>query len=252
MIKQIQEKFVLIRQQKIAKLKKNLKRLIFGAGIISLGFIPMKKSFSQTYLRADIGKDIIDFEPDLSTDKAYLSKGYIQGHTETKNFFTNLEAMMMDFGLNDYAKANLGAKLSKNKKINLNPQITAFAETEEIRQINKIESPTQRYSFKAKIGTGIILNYNLKKLKGEAEIIFPLSDAEHPLFYTRHSLKTKLGEFESFYKGKNLKNNYYGIKLTTPSKEGFNFFIEYSKNSSEIFKEKKFLNLGLAVRVEEN
>lgn len=221
---------------------KNLKKLIFGAGIISLGFIPMKKSFSQTYLRANIGTDLINPNKILPM--------YIQGHTETKNFFTNLEAMMMDFGLNDYAKANLGAKLSKNKKINLNPQITAFAETGEIVPRNKFEGLPLLYSFKAKIGAGAVLNYNLKKLKGKTEIIFPLSDAKHPLVYTRHSLKTKLGEFEIFYKGKNFNNNYHGIKFTTPSKKGFGFFIEYSENISEIFNENEFLNLGLAVRVE--
>ena len=228
---------------------KTLKKILLAAGVAFIGCFPVKKSFSQesNYIkfdfREDFGKEVINFDKNLS-----FSQMYVKGDIETRDVFTSFEAMLNEFFLDDYFKSAWGVKLIGDEKISLNPQIAVFLEAEKEKNA-RFNHFTHNYFFKEKMGAGQILNYDLKKLKGKIEIIFPFSDFKSAMVYTRHSLKTKFGEFEIFYKGKNIDNNYSGIKFTTnPFRENFSFFAEYSRNKSEIFMKNEFLNVGLTIR----
>lgn len=225
----------------------NLKNLILGAGIVLSSYLPMQKTYSQDNydkisIQMDIGKDISKFK-----SKVILSKAHVHGKIDTKfKIFTDFEASINEFDLNDYAKSTWGYKFLAAKKTQLNP---IFGAINEVKYIEKNEQPYFKYGLN--LGVGAKFDYELNKLKGSAELIFPFSEVNEPWLYNRTSLKTKRGQLELFFKGKNLKDNSLGLKFTTkPFREDFSLFAEYLiRNHPKLYAGRDFFSFGLSISI---
>lgn len=211
-------------------MRKNLAKFISGAGIFLLGFAPFKNGFSQInyrVLKANISTDIsrggkiIRFWDCISFDS----------YIETKRIYINFKAANNSFTLNDYANLSLGGKVVKDKPWGISPQVSAILEPKLVQMPDSIPGSIYEYgkfAFMPEFCAGIRGDYRAGKFSGSVEANIPFN-FDSPIYYIQHNLKTKIGTFGIFAKGRSISESYSELNWTGKAiKNILSPFVKYS------------------------
>lgn len=196
---------------------KGLKKLILGAGIFSLAFAPIKKGNAQEnnqYLKINISKDIANKNPGPIFNVDGLS---VEAEKESKKTYTNLKSAINAHSLGNYFNLSFGGKMMKDSPFDISPQFSVILEPKLVEMPDYIEGSrlkNGRFVFAPDICMGVKANYKTGKLSGNFEAVLPFFNFDFPIYSTKHNLKTKIGTFEVFAKGKNFNDNYSELSWT--------------------------------------
>ena len=218
-----------------------------GLGIVLMSYFP-QKIFSQhnfdrkknlnVEVRGDVGRNVFK-----NKNNNLFSELYVKGNQNGEKCFSGIECQVDEFALNNFSKVGFGVNVYRTENFGFNPEMTF---TREICLVNEKDTTSNR--LENKFGPGLKLEYNLGKFKGSNEVIFPIGEFDKPRYYIRNSVEIGKGEIELFLRGRNIDENYFGIKYTTKEFwKDFRFFAEYAvKNNPKIYTT-DFMNIGISL-----